>query len=130
MPVRARGEAGLVIAGGAVVGHDWHTPQALTRQAPVGGLVDHARDAIATPLGDPGDLLDLLKRSGAHGLGLAFWRTWASIHGGEPLWRRAKDDGLLAAPADRIFVDKHRGVNQGAAGLEVFDDDRVGLAVL
>ena len=95
---------------------DGQAPTALTGDAPVIALADHALDAVLTPGGDPAHLL-------TGGGRFVFER----IHGAEPLRRGAEDDGVLAAPAVGVAVDDVLAGKQGAGFLHVFENDGVGL---
>ena len=110
---------GLVGADGlaavlAVEHGDGQAPAALTGDAPVGALADHALHAVDAPARDPAHVV-------ARGAGLVL----KGIDGAEPLRGGAEDDGLLAAPAVRIGVDDLLGGEQRAALLHILQDHGV-----
>ena len=112
---------GLVGADGlaavlAVEHGDGQAPAALTGDAPVGALADHALHAVDAPARDPAHVV-------ARGAGLILKR----VDRAEPLRGGAEDDGLLAAPAVRIAVHDLFGSEEGTGLLHVVQDDGVGL---
>src|SRR5580704_1938005 len=79
----------------AIEHDDGHAPRALTGYAPVRPGRDHVGDALLAPGRRPLYLLDGLERALAQ---------IVAIHADEPLFRRAKDGRIVAAPAMRIAV--------------------------
>src|SRR5206468_2494927 len=79
---------------------DRQAPGALARDAPVGARVDHAADAVLAPVGDEIGFVDGFLRESAERSSAAKWL----VHRDEPLFRRAKDDRLFAAPVVRVAV--------------------------
>src|SRR5262245_50396559 len=69
---------------------DWHAPDALAREAPVGPVGDHSIDAIPAPWRNPSHAIDFRQR---------FATQCISLHRDEPLLCCSKDDRTLAAPA-------------------------------
>ena len=105
------------LAAVAAVEHgDGQTPAALTGNAPVGPLPDHAGHPILTPGGIPLDVLD-----GFDGLILK------RLHGAEPLRGGPEDDGLLTAVVVGVGVDNFLGGEQHAAFLHVRQNDGIRL---
>ena len=112
---------GLVGADGlaavlAVEHGDGQAPAALTGDAPVGALADHALHAVDAPARDPAHVV-------ARGAGLFL----EGIDGAEPLRGGAEDDGVLAAPAVRIAVHDLLAGEEGTGLLHVVQDNGVGL---
>ena len=110
---------GLVGADGlaavpAVEHGDGQTPAALTGNAPVGTLPDHADHPLAAPGGQPLHIL-----AGGDGLVLE------GLHRAEPLRGCPEDDGLLAAVVVGVGVDDLLGGEQSAAFLHVRENDGV-----
>ena len=95
---------------------DRQTPVALTRDAPVGALADHAGNALAAPLRQP-----LYALRGGDSLVLE------GVNGAEPLVGGAEDDGILASPAVRVAVYDVLGGEDRVRGDEVCEDGRVRL---
>ena len=85
------GEDGLVVL--IEENRQWHTPGALTRDAPIRPRLDSAVDAVAAPRGQPFDLVDFPQRFATQG----FERD-------EELFDGAEDDGRFRAPAMWIRV--------------------------
>ena len=100
----------------AVEYRDGHTPDALTADAPVAAVTDHASHAVMAPGRLPvyavDGLVDIL---------------FESVDGAEPLLGRAEDDGMMAAPAMRILVGDVLHAHQVAALLDMLKDDLVGV---
>src|SRR2546429_6686401 len=95
-----------LIAFPAVESGNWHTPDALARNTPVGPALKHVAHAFTTPGGNPfHSLVDFAQghRSQSRGT-LPDGRVSALIHRNEPLGCRAKDHGVLTAPAVRIAM--------------------------
>ena len=97
---------------------DRHAPGALARDAPVGAVGDHPRDALATPRGDPAHAVDLLEGRRAQP---------PLLHRDEPLAGRAEDHRVLAAPAVRVAVGDLPLAQQVAGVANGRDDDGVGV---
>ncbi len=95
-----------------------HSPVALPRDAPVGTVGDHARDAFLAPGRQPGGRFDRFQRLGAQP---------GRVHGDEPLRRGAVDDRFFAAPAMGVGMAERIGVEQAAVGAQVVDDALVGF---
>ena len=95
---------------------DGQAPVALAGDAPVGPLPDHALHAALAPFRQPFDLVGRRHR-----------RLLEGVHGAEPLVGGPVEDGVLAAPAVGVLVEDLLGAQQGAAGLQVLEDDLVGL---
>ena len=93
-----------------------HAPTALAADAPVGARLDGAGDALDAPVGDPRRVVDGRERVGAQG-----------VDADEKLFDRAEDDRRLGPPTVRVRMLVRRGAEQGVAGAEVLDDERVGL---
>ena len=100
----------------AVEDRDGHAPDALTADAPVAAVTDHAGHAVMAPGRLPvytvNSLVDIL---------------FESIDGAEPLLGRAEDDGMVAAPAVRVLVGDVLHTHQVAALLDVLQNDLVGI---
>ena len=110
--------APLAVAYGVEQG-DRRAPAALAGDHPLAAVLDHPRDALLAPGGDPLDGRDRVERA------LANVRS-RGVEPHEPLDGRAEDDGLLAAPAVRVLVRVlvvH--ADEGARRAEVLDDLRV-----
>src|SRR5208283_4111002 len=101
---------------------DGHTPEALTRNAPVGTRGNHVRDTLFAPRRVPGDLLDLVQRTVAQRA-----TRNLSFHRDEPLLGGAEDDGIVTAPAVRIRMLDFFEAQQHAATLQQLNDLRVRL---
>ena len=93
-----------------------HAPGALARNAPVGTRLDHARDALLAPSGNPLHAADRGQRVAAES---------RFFHAQEPLRRRAEDHRRLVAPAMRIAVAVRLVVDQFSGLLDRLDDLRV-----
>ena len=112
---------GLIVAHGlAAIGAIEHgngqTPTALTGDAPVGALTNHAHHAVMTPFGNPLHIVASL-----HSLFLE------CLHGAEPLVGGTEDDGALAAPAVGVGVDDVLAGQQRAAVHQILVNHRVCL---
>ena len=97
---------------------DRHTPGALTRDAPVGAVLDHALDARLAPVRRPVHMPDL----GHRGIAQAFL-----LHRDEPLRRGAENDRGLVSPAHRVAVTELRRLDQGSVLFQHLDHMLVGL---
>ena len=95
----------------AVEGRYRNAPCALAADAPVGAVADHVRDAVLSPVGNPFNLVNALKRL------VAEFRD-----GDEPLVGGAEDDRLLAAPAVRVGVRYFQLSEQAVRFLEKLED--------
>ena len=89
---------GLIVTDGlfaaiAIEYRNGQTPMALTGDAPIGTVTDHALDAVTAPLREPLHLIARLNGGILEG-----------IHRAEPLGGCTEDDGVLTSPAVRIFV--------------------------
>ena len=102
----------------AIEHRDRDAPEPLARYAPVGPVLDHAVYPVASPGGNPGHRVD-----GGKGL----LPEVVFLHGDEPLFRRAEDDRLLAAPAVRIGVPDLHLPEEGALLPEPGDHRTVGV---
>ena len=102
----------------AVEDRDRHAPGPLAREAPVGPVLDHVVDAVAPPVRDPADPVDLPERGRPQA---------ALVEREEPLVGRAEDHRVVAAPAVRVAVLQLRGRigEQVSRGVEVLHDLRV-----
>ena len=107
--------APLAVAHG-VEQRDRRPPSALARDHPLVPALDHPRDPLLPPGGEPSHLRNRVER------GLPYVRA-AAVQAHEPLDGRAEDDRLLASPAVRVVVPESGvGMDQRSGGLEVRDD--------
>src|SRR5262252_4179742 len=100
---------------------DRHAPGALTRDAPVGPVFDHAGDSLLAPAWRPAHSRNVAQRVGPE---------LSALHADEPLRRRPEDHRTLVAPADRITVTEGFLVKQAPGPRERGDDDRIRLLYL
>src|SRR5215469_10854096 len=70
-----------------------HAPETLARDAPIGAKRDHVGHALLAPLWNPLHLPDRFEGAPAQ---------IVSFHADEPLFRRAENGGIVAAPAVRV----------------------------
>jgi hypothetical protein len=89
----------------AVEHRDRDAPETLAGDAPVRPVLDHPVDPVPPPGGDPCHAVDGLKR---------LFPEVVLFHRDEPLFRRAEDDRLFAAPAVGIGVLHFHLPEQGA----------------
>ena len=108
-----RGRHGLAAAL-AVEHGDGQAPAALTGDAPVGALADHAGHAVLAPGRVPLDIFN-----GLDGLVLE------GFHRAEPLRGGPEDDGLLAAVVMGIGMDDLLGGKEGTRLSHILQDDGV-----
>ena len=106
----------------AIEHDDGHAPGALPRDAPVRPRRDHVADALLAPRRIPLHLLDGLQRLLAEGRIVN-----DAIHADKPLFGRAEDGRMVAAPAVRIAVLDLALGDERARVLQNFDDDAVAL---
>ena len=99
---------------------DGHTPDALSRDAPVRTGGNHVGDAFFAPCRVPLHLLDLFQSKAAKSA--AFH---GSLHRDEPLLGGAEDDRIVAAPAVGIRVLQALSVEENATNLQQLDDGLV-----
>ena len=83
------------IAFAAIEDRDRYAPAALAADTPVGTVLDHVVDAVASPVWNPLHVVNMLKR---------FLAELIGFHGDEPLFGGPEDDRFLAAPAVGIAV--------------------------
>src|SRR5699024_895017 len=107
----------MVLAALLAVEHrDGNAPDALTADAPVAAVADHALHTVMAPDGLPvhavDGLVDILLES---------------IDGAEPLLGGAEDDGIVAAPAMGVLVDDVLHAHQVAGALDVLQNDLIGI---
>jgi len=98
-----------------------HAPRALAGDTPVGPSLHHSVDAVPSPVGNPGDPVDLIQCLFAQSVG---------FHADEPLFGGAEDDGLLAAPAVGIGVGDLARTKEGACFGQLFNNALVGFEYL
>ena len=94
------------------------TPVSLTGDTPVGSLLYHGNNALATPFRHPLNVLAGFD---------SFVAEFADR--AEPLRSRTENDGIAAAPAVRIAVRENLGGKQRAAFLHILHDFRVGYII-
>src|SRR5262249_56551594 len=94
----------------------------LARDAPVGPRRDHVADALLAPRGIPAHLLDGFERLLA--------KAPLAVEGDEPLLGGAEDEGVLAAPADRVGVRLLARLDEHALLAHEVDDRGVRLEYL
>src|ERR1700742_1079529 len=97
---------------------DGHAPGTLARDAPVGSILDHSRDALFAPCRGPLNLLDVAQCMSA---------KLVLFHADEPLRSRAEDQRCLVTPAMGIAVAIGLVMSQPATLLQHFDDREDGL---
>src|SRR5258708_740682 len=100
----------------AIENDDWHAPDALTGDAPIGARGDHVGDALLAPRGLPLHFADGFERA---------LPEIVALHANEPLFGGAEDGGVVAAPAVRITVLEVLLREQRAVGFQDSDDNRV-----
>ena len=105
---------------------NWHAPDALAADAPVGPGRNHVRDALLTPRGIPRHLGNLINRLLTEGLLLARFGLDLRVKIDEPLLGRAEDHRLVAAPAMRIGVLEVLLGQKSATRLEQLNHQRIG----
>lgn len=101
----------------AVENWDWHTPDALTRNAPVATVADHVIEAILAPFWRELDVVfDLVEGFFAE-----------AVDGGKPLVSGTEQGWCAAAPAMWVLVLEEAQLEEGAGFVEVFADGLVGI---
>ena len=91
-------------------------PYPLTRETPVWAIRDHSVDAVLAPGRNPPHTIDL--RQG-------LLPQFVDVHRDEPLFGRAEDDRVLAAPAVRIRVGERTMAQEPAFCPEHVHDGRI-----
>src|SRR6266508_1629273 len=138
-----------LVAFPAVERGNWHAPDALARNTPVGPALEHVTHALAAPGGDPfHPLVNFTQshRSQSRAVENFFVGEVAGeigsiaavfifldytgacfVHRNEPLRRGAKDHGVLTAPAVRITMIVFFTKQQHAALSHEIDDLWIGF---
>src|SRR5512138_2243878 len=84
-----------------------YTPHPLTRQTPIGTVLNHPVNPITAVRWNPLNPLDLGQR---------LFPKIVRLHRDEPLFGGAKDDGILATPTVRIGVVQRSVAQQTSIG--------------